>query len=449
MKIVKKISIIICIILCFFVSESLATTGKVNIEATRIRKETNTSSTILTVVYEGDKVEILETQGDWYKVKYGEYTGFVKKEYISTDTKIADTTTNNITTNNTVTENISNTTNDNTQDSAENNENSTQNQVTKYVINGSVKIRMIPNMMSKLTTQLENGKEVTKELETNNWVKITDGNITGWIPNSKLSEVTSQPENTQNQVPEPTTEEKEPEQTETKKEETTESNINKTGKVNVETAKVREKASSSSTVIAFLDYNDKVTITAEDGEWYKITCDDISGYVNKKLITISTVTSRSLTEERKNNEDDTTISQEANEITTQALTNKASNGEQVVEYAKQYIGCSYVLGGKTPESGFDCSGFTKYVYSNFGYTLGNTAASQDSLGTEISREDMQSGDLILFYDEGKTKVGHTGIYMGNGNFIHAANPARGVVVDNLNSNSYYNTRFVTARRIVQ
>ena len=54
----------------------------------------------------------------------------------------------------------------------------------------------------------------------------------------------------------------------------------------------------------------------------------------------------------------------------------------------------------------------------------------------------------MIYDEGRTKIGHTGIYIGGGNFIHAANPSRGVVIDNLNSSSYYNTRFVTARRIV-
>lgn len=108
-----------------------------------------------------------------------------------------------------------------------------------------------------------------------------------------------------------------------------------------------------------------------------------------------------------------------------------------------------MVGGKTPTSGFDCSGFTKYVFSNFGFSLGSTAASQTNLGTEILRENLQVGDLILFYNEGKTSIGHTGIYIGNGDFIHAANPKRGVVIDNLNTNSYYNERFVSARRIVE
>ena len=108
-----------------------------------------------------------------------------------------------------------------------------------------------------------------------------------------------------------------------------------------------------------------------------------------------------------------------------------------------YFGCS------TPESGFDCSGFTRYVFGHFGYTLGRVAADQTSLGEVIERADLQTGDLLLFYDAGKNKIGHCGIYIGNGEFIHSANPQRGVVTDNLNTNSYYSQRFVTARRIIE
>ena len=120
-----------------------------------------------------------------------------------------------------------------------------------------------------------------------------------------------------------------------------------------------------------------------------------------------------------------------------------------MDYAKQFLGCKYVLGGKSPENGFDCSGFTKYVFKNFGYTLGSVAADQVSSGKEVSRSELKVGDLLLFYDEGKTKIGHVGIYMGNDEFVHAANSKRGVVTDTLSTNSYYNTRFVTARRIVE
>ena len=107
-----------------------------------------------------------------------------------------------------------------------------------------------------------------------------------------------------------------------------------------------------------------------------------------------------------------------------------------------------MLGCSTPENGFDCSGFTRYVYGHFGYKLGQVAANQTSLGEVVERENLQVGDLILFYNDGKTKIGHCGIYIGGGDFIHSANPQRGVVIDNLNTNTYYNQRFVTARRII-
>ena len=87
-----------------------------------------------------------------------------------------------------------------------------------------------------------------------------------------------------------------------------------------------------------------------------------------------------------------------------------------------------MLLGKNPTSGFDCSGFTRYVFLNFGHSLGATAATQNNIGTEIARENLMPGDLILFYDEGKTKIGHTGIYIGNGKMIHAANSRTGIVI---------------------
>ena len=108
-----------------------------------------------------------------------------------------------------------------------------------------------------------------------------------------------------------------------------------------------------------------------------------------------------------------------------------------------------VLGGKTPESGFDCSGFTRYVFKQFGFSLGAVAYEQASVGRTVERSELLPGDLLLFQNEGKTRIGHTGIYIGGDQFIHAANPDRGVVIDNLSTNSYYNTRYVSARRLVE
>ena len=87
MKVSKKILFITFFIICISSNLVFAATGKVTTQATRIRKEANTSSTIVTVIYENDEVEILEESGEWYKIKYKDYTGYVKKEFIKLKTE--------------------------------------------------------------------------------------------------------------------------------------------------------------------------------------------------------------------------------------------------------------------------------------------------------------------------------------------------------------------------
>ena len=460
------------------IGTSFADTGKVNVSATRLRKENNTDSDIITNIYEDDEVEIIGEAGEWYKVKYEGNTGYVKKEYLTVSNKKNNTSVKTNTTNTQTSKNETNTNSNNQTNTAvknqanENNTNTSVSQNTedssKVTTNSTSTLRNLPSIISTVIAQFDASKQLTILEEIGNWIQVTDGVVTGWIPRSKV--VVSNPETvnssdftnerTQNEVSNTVSENKtnttkttntsdtNKTQTNTTSNETV---ANKTGKINVETAKVRESASTSAKVIEFLDYDDKVTIVAEDGEWYKITSSKASGYVNKRLITIQKddVSSRNLSESREQLEQDTTtVSGEANAALNNSFAS-SNNGTQVAEYAKQYLGYSYVLGGKTPESGFDCSGFTRYVYSNFGYSLGSTAASQTSVGADVARENLQVGDLILFYNESKTSIGHTGVYLGNGEFIHAANPSRGVVTDNLNTNSYYNERFVSAKRVLE
>lgn len=465
MKVSKKILFITFFIIAISTNFVFADTGKVSTQATRVRQEANTTSTILTVIYENDEVEILETSGEWYKIKYKEYTGYVKKEFVKLDTESSQTSsnttnsavTNSATTNssetgaNTTTSNTSasnsNTSNDNTV--AEQTTSDMANTQTIITINSETYAKLLPNFSSNNVVKFEASKQVNKISEINNWVQVSDGVNTGWILKNKLQEAqetTTEPETTepQNTVSNQTNTTNTVSNTvsNTTSNTTTSSNINKTAKITVETAKVREKASTSSNVLGFLDYGDEVTLLEQDGDWYKINFENTTGYIKNTLFKISdeTVSSRSLTEERKESESETEVEEE--------VATSTANASEVVNYAKQYLGYPYIVGGKNPSTGFDCSGFTRYVFLNFGYSLGSTAASQTSVGTEISRENLQPGDLILFLNEEKTGIGHTGIYIGSGEFIHSANPQRGVVTDNLNTNSYYNERFVSARRIV-
>lgn len=467
MNIFKKVSLISAISMCVLIGNSYALTGEVNTNGLRVRKEKSTKSEIITNVYTGDKVEIVEEEGEWTKIKFKDDVGYVKTEFI---TKKEDDKTP-AKKDEKPQEKLPKEESKPTDESKPKEEPKPQNEekpnpdtavnppvsVNSVVANTVIGIKLLPNFMSTTVAQFPQGKELTKMDEITNWVKVTDGTVTGWITKAKVtignsnSATTTVPEQVQETKPVEKPKENEKDKEKDKPKDNNidrNSNTTKKGKINVETAKVRETASPKGKFVEFLDYGDIVTIHGSEGDWYKITCKGINGYVSKKLITVDNkdnVTSRS-SEETKRKEENKPKEPEVN---TKAPEVASATGSQIVDFAKQYLGTKYVVGGKSPEIGFDCSGFTRFVYGHFGYSLGTTASSQKNEGTEVARESMQPGDLIIFYDESKTRVGHVGIYIGNGNFVHSANPQRGVVIDNINTSSYYNIRFVSARRIAK
>ena len=119
-------------------------------------------------------------------------------------------------------------------------------------------------------------------------------------------------------------------------------------------------------------------------------------------------------------------------------------GDQAVNLAYDYLGVPYVWGGTSPE-GFDCSGFTQYVYKQLGIKLNRTAAQQLKNGYEVTN--LQTGDLVFFKNTYATSAAasHVGIYIGNNQFIHAANG--GVKITSLD-HEYYAPRYIGARRVV-
>jgi len=128
----------------------------------------------------------------------------------------------------------------------------------------------------------------------------------------------------------------------------------------------------------------------------------------------------------------------------------ASSGSasEVVDLAMQYLGYPYCYGGSSP-SGFDCSGFVRYVYSQFGCSLNRTASAQMSNGTSVSMSELQPGDLVFFLKSGSgaSRASHVGIYIGGGQFIHASTSSTGVIISDMDS-AYYTTGFVGGRRIL-
>ena len=124
----------------------------------------------------------------------------------------------------------------------------------------------------------------------------------------------------------------------------------------------------------------------------------------------------------------------------------SSSGSAMVDFAMQYLGYPYVWATHGPSS-FDCSGFTYWVVMNtLGEDIGASTDSQIGYGTPVDQSDLQPGDLVFFQNTYTWGLSHVGIYIGNGQFIHAENESTGVVISSLSSD-YYASRWYGARRI--
>jgi len=132
-----------------------------------------------------------------------------------------------------------------------------------------------------------------------------------------------------------------------------------------------------------------------------------------------------------------------------APSNGSVSGTDIVNYAKKFLGTPYRYGANGPNA-FDCSGFTSYVYRHFGYSLYRSSRDQALNGTPVSKDSLAPGDILLFTSpRSGGAIGHVGIYIGGGSFIHASSGSRmRVVIDSLSS-SYYSNRYKGARRIIK
>jgi cell wall-associated NlpC family hydrolase len=138
----------------------------------------------------------------------------------------------------------------------------------------------------------------------------------------------------------------------------------------------------------------------------------------------------------------------------EALTDRkipASRGKSVsisiVDFAKRLVGVDYVWGGTSPK-GFDCSGFVKYVFANFGVTLNRVSAEQAKQGSKVKKSDLIPGDIVFFdTNGGHNRINHVGMYIGGGRFIQASSEYSNVVISDMTEGFYANT-YMTARRVL-
>ena len=450
------IGITLSLFLCFNTTV-FATTGTVTTNDLRLRKDKSTSSEILKLLDENTEVEIISEDGDWCKIKSGNKVGYVSKQYIKvkdnnnttknetknevkneTNSENKNTTTENVV-NNTTTEqnNIQqNTTTENDTQAQNNTENQTQNNVTKIkqaTVSEEVSIRIIPLINSDEINKTKSGEKYEVLSSVGAWSYVKNESKEGWVLTAKIS-VTEQTtsnndeNNTKNQDnndTNTTTENNDVKADENKKEEDKKSEkTSKTYYVKGTSVNARSEANKSSSVVKKFDTNDKVTVTGEDGDWYIVDINGKKAYIQKSLLSSKKVetTSRSSNSLTENNEENN-VEEQKEETTTE--TNKSADA--IVAYAKTFQGYPYVYGSNGPSS-FDCSGFVQYVYKHFGYSLSRSSKTQANDGVAVSKSNLQPGDILIFKNTAKTEIGHVGIYIGNGQFIHASNPKTGVTI---------------------
>ncbi|AEM78395.1 C40 family peptidase [Thermoanaerobacter wiegelii] len=187
---------------------------------------------------------------------------------------------------------------------------------------------------------------------------------------------------------------------------------------------VRSEAGLSGSVVAQLDKNTTVNVLGKQNGWYKIKLSDgREGWIYGEYLAVRSSSSISRGEVDR------------------------SLVDKLIDFAKSFVGTPYVYGGSTPK-GFDCSGFVQYVFKNVGINLPRTANEQATAGEYVSYNDLQPGDLVFFKTLGSSSINHSGIYIGNGEFIQSSSGRGKVIISPLNE-GYYKEHYVTARRIIK
>ena len=266
----------------------------------------------------------------------------------------------------------------------------------------SVNLRSEANTSSSSLAELKNGTAVTVVSTANGWCKVTCSGKTGYIKQDYVSTTGSASNNTSAS----------------------------TGTAAVvkcsSTVNFRSAASTSSTILGELKNGTAVTVLSTSNGWSKVSYAGKAGYISADyLVTASSGTAISPSN-------------------TAASVSISAKRQSVLNYAAQFLGVPYVYGGSTP-SGFDCSGFTSYVFKNTVGSIPRVAQAQYDATTRVSRDDLLPGDLV-FFGSSTSSISHVGIYVGSNQFIHA--PSTGDVVKYSSLTGSYATRYQGAGRVI-
>lgn len=219
----------------------------------------------------------------------------------------------------------------------------------------------------------------------------------------------------------------------------------KTVEVQADRLNVRPEPSTDAARIGYLEKGEKVKLLEDCGEWLRVQyTTQKEGYVASEYVVVQEgyIYAKTLAEEQEEAAARAVIEARGN-VTEQKVSEALSNIEfpatvytsneelrkAIVNYALQYVGNRYVHGGSSLANGTDCSGFTCFIYADFGYSISRTPGGQlSSAGRSIDYSQIQPGDIICYSSNGGASCTHVALYIGDGQIVHAANSRKGVIV---------------------
>lgn len=388
--------------------------GTVDGLSVNVRENPNMDAAVISVLSQGQQVVVLSKDGAWYRVSCDGVTGFVSEDYMTVAQE-------------------------------------GQAELGYALIKcEAANVRAAADTESEPVAALEEGEVVTITGMTDGWYQVDVNGTAGYIRSDLVDPTAEIPAEM----------------------------LYSYAVIACSAANLRTAPDSASEKSDILYQGSLCTLLEQDGDWYKVQYGDTVGYVNASLMSATNDSAQGSTSVETYND---VVARQAAEAAKAAAASKpastggttssgsssgsgssdytytepvtpsydtpsydASSSSSIVSVAQNYMGVPYVWGGTSP-SGFDCSGFTQYVMRQCGYSINRTAAAQYSNGSYVSYSSLQAGDLVFFantYSAGG--ITHVGIYIGGGQFIHAANG--GVKISAL-SESYYSSRYYGARRI--
>lgn len=210
---------------------------------------------------------------------------------------------------------------------------------------------------------------------------------------------------------------------------------------------LRSGPSTSHNKVGTASYGEKLYIIGLNQGWFKVLRDSGTCYIRSDYVELTEFPyeNRASTNSPKYFRGGKSLGTLPTAAPSAAAQGGSISGGSILQTAQQYLGTPYVYGGASP-SGFDCSGFVYYVYGVHGRNVGRTPAAQYSAGSRVDKASLQPGDIVLFAGTGGSGVSHSGIYAGNGQFIHSPNSRSVVSYSDLTS-GYWSEHFYCGIRV--